>query len=387
MERYDAIVLGLGGMGSAALAHLAQRGIRVLGLEQFHPAHALGSSHGGSRLIRKAYHEDPAYVPLLLRAYELWSDLERRTGSALLLKTGGLMAGYEGCEVVEGAARSAREHHLTHQLLTAADIRRRFPMLRPADDECAVYEPDAGVLFPETCVLAHLHAAVAEGAEARFGTRVESWALDGDGVVVTTASGRISADRLVICAGPWSGEIMSAFGLPLQVERNVMHWFDPREHAERFEASTFPIYILQRRGVTPLYGCPLLPGQGVKVAFHYSEQFTTPAEIERQVAPSEVDTIRRALQSWIPDAAGTWRRSTVCMYTNTPDKHFVVGLHPQDPRIVFAGGFSGHGFKFCPVIGEILADLALQGRATHPISLFSPTRFSVRLPNPPPAAS
>ncbi|MDB4896055.1 MAG: dependent oxidoreductase [Firmicutes bacterium] len=372
---YDVVVLGLGGMGSAALAHLAARGVKVLGLEQFSPAHALGSSHGQSRIIRKAYFEDPAYVPLLLRAYELWEALERRTGRPLMLRTGGLMLGPEGSAVVEGSARSAREHGLAHEWLTAGDIRRRYPVMRPEPDEVAVFEADAGLLFPEACVLAHLEAAVADGAEARFGARVTGWeAIAGGGVRVRTDQGTVAAGRLVICAGAWLGAVAPELGLPLQVERNVMHWFEPAASSEAFAPDRFPIYLAERRGTPVFYGFPALPGEGVKVAFHHSGQITTPDAIDRQVSAEEVAAMRQTLAAWLPDAAGECLRSTACMYTNTPDEHFVIGLHPGDPNVVLAGGFSGHGFKFCSVVGEVLADLAMDGGTRHPVGLFRPGR-------------
>jgi sarcosine oxidase len=375
MEHYPAVVVGLGGMGSAALAQLALRGVRALGLEQYHPAHALGSSHGGSRIIRKAYFEDPAYVPLLLRAYDLWQELEARTGSRLLQRTGGLMAGYAGSEIVAGALRSAREHGLAHETLTAAEIRRRFPMLRPREDETAVYEPDAGVLFPERCVLAHLQAAVAAGAEARFGVRVRGWrALDG-GAAIETDAGEIACERLILTAGPWLGELMPALGLPLQVERNVMHWFTPAPGAPDLGPGALPVYILERRGVHVFYGIPDLPEQGLKAAFHYSGRATSPDAVDRAGSAAEIAAMQAALRDWIPDA-GAWRASEVCLYTNSPDLHFVIGAHPRHANVLLAGGFSGHGFKFCSVVGEILAELATAGATRHDIRLFDPARLA-----------
>lgn len=375
-RRYDAIVLGLGGMGSAALLHLADRGRRVLGLEQFGPAHARGSSHGESRIIRKAYFEDPAYVPLILRSYELWADLERRTGRSLFLRTGGLMAGHAGCAVVEGSARSAREHNLPHEWLSAADLRRRFPVARPRDDEVGLLEPDAGILFPEECVLAHVQAAVAAGAEARFGTRVAGWSVAPDGAVeVTTDRGVETADTLVICAGPWLGAVAADLGLPLRVERQVMYWFRPAADPAAFRSDRFPIFILERRGELPSYGFPALRGGDLKIGFHHGGATVTPETVDRVVAPAEIAAMRQSLAGWLPDAAGECTRAVVCLYTNTPDENFVIGLHPDRPSVVLAGGFSGHGFKFCPTVGEILADLATTGATKHPIGLFAPTRL------------
>jgi sarcosine oxidase len=374
-ERYDAIVLGLGGMGSSALAWLARRGRRVLGLEQFQPAHASGSSHGGSRIIRKAYYEHPAYVPLVLRAYDLWQELEQSAGTQLLLPTGGLMSGPPGCEIVDGALQSARQYGLAYELLDCQGIQRQFPAFRPLKDEVGVYEPDAGVLFPERCVLSNLQSAVSNGAEARFGVHVEAWAAGPNSVSVHGAGIDVEAQSLVLTAGSWTSAIAADLGLPLKVERNVMHWFDPQPGPGRVKASGLPIWVLDRLNRRTLYGFPWIPDQGVKAAFHYSNQYTTPDEIERTVAAEEVEEIRSALREWLPEAAGASRDSVVCMYTNSPDRHFLVGLHPKHPNVAIAAGFSGHGFKFCPVVGEILSELVLDGRTRHDIQLFSLSRF------------
>jgi sarcosine oxidase len=374
---YDVIVIGLGGMGSAVLAHLADRGCRVLGLEQFHPAHARGSSHGDSRIIRQAYYEDPAYVPLLLRAYELWADLAHRTGNSLFLQTGGLMLGYAGSDLVEGSTRSAREHGLPHEVMSPPEIRRRFPAMRPHDDEIALYEPNAGILFPEQCILSHLQMAVTAGAEARFGVQVLGWSTTSEGgVQVQTSQGEVSAERLVICAGAWFNALAPELGLPLKVERNVMHWFKPAANTSDFGPGSLPIYLLQRRGTPFMYGFPSLPGQGIKAAFHHSERYTTVAEIDRRVDPAEAEQVRQALAGLLPDAAGPIQKSVVCMYTNTPDENFVIGPHPEHPQVVVAGGFSGHGFKFCSVVGELIADLTTEGTSRLPMELFTPLRFT-----------
>jgi sarcosine oxidase len=376
-ERFDVIILGLGGMGSAGLAHLAVRGKRVLGLDQFHPAHALGSSHGDSRVIRQAYFEDPAYVPLLLRAYQLWSDLEKQTGRALYRRTGGLMAGHEGSEVVVGSTRSAKEHGLAHEVMTAADIHRRFPAMTPQVGEIGLYEYEAGIIYPEEAILAHLQVAVAAGAQTRFGVKVTGWrATPGGGVQVETSHGLLEADRIVITAGAWLEKAAPELGLPLKIERNIMHWFTPKANASHFTPDRFPVWILQRHGTPVFYGFPQLPGQGVKTAFHHSEAYTSVDKLDRTVKPSEVAAMQQTLAAWLPDAAGEHERAAVCMYTNTPDEHFVVGLHPAHPQVVVAGGFSGHGYKFCTVMGEVLADLATTGATVHPIGLFAPNRFS-----------
>jgi sarcosine oxidase len=382
-ERYDAIVLGLGGMGSAAAFQLARRGRRVLGIEQFAPAHDRGSSHGESRIIRQAYFESPVYVPLVLRAYELWHELAAESGRELLQTTGGLMIGAESSEVVQGSLESARRYGLPHRLLDTTEIRREFPVFN-VTDEAALYEEAAGALFPEECILAHLDRAAALGAELRFETPVSRWRVTDGGVAVDAGGETHSAERLVITAGAWNGRVLGELGLPLEVERNVLHWFEPHEPAQRpaFAAERFPIFIWDRsersRGSFPLFGLPRLHGEGVKVGFHHSDRMVEPDRLPREVSDAEVAEVRARLREQIPLLDGELLRSVVCMYTNTPDEHFVIGLHPRLPQVAIAGGFSGHGFKFASVVGEILADLAIDGATHHPIAPFAPGRFTAR---------
>jgi sarcosine oxidase len=374
---FDAIVVGLGGMGSAAAAHLAARGLRVLGLERFGPAHALGSSHGGSRIIRQSYFEDPAYVPLLQRAYELWEQVERDTGADLLTVTGGLYLGRPHSRTVAGALESARQHDLPHELLDAAEVRRRFPTLQPVDGEVALYEAIAGYVRPEASVSAHLELAARAGAELRFEEPVTSWEAN-DGVRVTTATGSYEAERLVICPGAWAPRLLDDLGVPFTVERQVMYWFQPAGGAARYERH--PIWIHHADDDLQLYGFPALDGPdgGVKTAFFRRGSVTTPEAIDRVVHPDEIAFMAERLDAFAPGMPGTFLRGAACMYTTTPDEHFVVAVHPAHENVTVACGFSGHGFKFVPVIGEILADLATTGSTAHAIDLFDPRRRALK---------
>ncbi|GDY29679.1 N-methyl-L-tryptophan oxidase [Gandjariella thermophila] len=377
MPPYDVIVIGLGGMGSAAAYRLARRGRRVLGLERFTPVHTHGSSHGGSRITRQAYFEDPAYVPLLLRAHELWLEVERDSGRHILRLTGGLMIGSPGSRTVAGSVASARQWDLPHDLLDAGEIRRRFPTMRPAPGEVALYEPNAGLVVPEESVAAHLDLAARAGADLRFGQRVRSWSAlgDGSGVRVETAEAVHTAERLVVCPGAWAPEMLADIGVPFTVERQVQYWFAPRGGVEPFRADHHPIYVWERGG-RQCYGFPALgrPEDGVKVAFFRGGRTCTPDTIDRTVHPEEVAAIAEFAGAAIPDLPGTFLRAATCMYTNTPDEHFVIGIHPEHHQVTVACGFSGHGFKFVPVVGEILADLALDGGTRHPVALFDPKR-------------
>lgn len=372
---YDVIVLGLGAMGSAAAYHLARRAQRVLGLERFTPVHDRGSSHGKSRIIREAYFEDPAYVPLVQRAYELWDILQGETDTRLLIITGGLMIGPPDGELVTGTLASARQHHLRHEVLSAPELRQRFPAFQPDDRTVAVLEPRAGVLFPEECVRAHLDGAARAGAVLRFEEPAMRWAVDRDAVRVTTPDAAYTAGHLIITAGPWAPEVLPEAGLPLVVERNVMYWFQP-ERAEWFAPDRFPVYVYEYARGQFFYGFPMLPGEGVKVAHHHSGELCTPQTVRREVSGAEVAQMRALLARHLPTANGALVRAATCMYTNTPDGHFIIDRHPAWPLVTIACGFSGHGFKFASVVGEILADLALDGRTRHAIDLFRAGRFA-----------
>ncbi len=376
---HDVIVVGLGGMGSAAAYHLARRGQRVLGLERFTPAHDRGSSHGRSRVIRQAYFEDPAYVPLVLRSYELWREAERASGADLLLITGALMIGAPESEVVAGSLRSAREWDLDHDLLDATDLRRRFPTFAPTADTVALYEAEAGVVRPESAVATHLHLATGAGAELRFEEPVVAWEADGsgEGVAVTTARGVERADRLVVCPGAWAPDLLSDLGVPFAVERQVQFWFEPVGGVDPFLPGRHPVWVWDGGGDGQPYGLPAVDGPtgGVKTAWFRRGRPCTADTLDRDVAAAEVNEIAETLRGRIPSLAGRFLRAVACLYTNTPDQHFVVAPHPRHPQVVVACGFSGHGFKFAPVIGEIVADLAADGTTAHPIGLFDPRRF------------
>ena len=374
---YDAIVAGLGGMGSATAYQLAGRGKRVLGLERFHPAHDRGSSHGRSHIIRQAYFEDPAYVPLLLRAYELWERLERETGEELMTLTGGLMIGRRGNELVSGSVRSAEEHGLPYELLDADEIKDRFPPLSPDPGTVALYEEKAGFVRPEETVRAHLDRAGSLGADLRFEEPVVSWEASESGVRVETPEGSYEAERLVITPGAWAPQVLGDLGLPLEVERQVMYWFEPKNGREPFLPDRFPIFIWEPDDGNWFYGFPVQDDErGVKAAFFRAGGVpTTPETIDREVHDEEIDFIRAYLAEYVPDLAGRCLDARACMYTNTPDLHFVISSHPEMEQVAVACGFSGHGYKFCSVVGEILADLATEGYTRHPIDLFSPARL------------
>ncbi|MFE6285498.1 N-methyl-L-tryptophan oxidase [Streptomyces sp. NPDC057877] len=376
---HDVIVIGLGGMGSAAAHHLSARGARVLGLEKFGPVHDRGSSHGGSRITRQSYFEDPAYVPLLLRAYELYGELERATGREIAVLSGGVMVGRPDSRTVSGSLRSATEWDLPHEMLDAREIRRRFPTLTPDDGEVALYERKAGLLRPENTVAAHLQLATGQGADLHFEEPVTRWEPYRDGVRVHTAENTYTAGQLVICPGAWAPRLLGDLGVPCTIERQVMYWFQPRHGVERFRPDRHPVYIWEDPAGVQVYGFPAIDGpvQGAKVAFFRKGSVTTPETIDRTVHEDEVRVMAEHLSGCLPELPGTFLKAATCMYSTTPDEHFVIARHPAHPdSVTVACGFSGHGFKFVPVVGEILADLALTGATAHPIDLFAPTRLT-----------
>lgn len=374
MKRYDAAVIGLGGMGSAAAAHLARRGARVIGFDRHPLMHELGASAGRTRIIRKAYFEDLAYVPLLQRAYELWRELEHTTAQPLLDLCGMLVVGSGEANVARGVLRASEEYAIPVEIMNAAEVRRSYPQLRPLDTEIGVFEPEAGIVFPERAIEAHINVALAHGAVLEGNTRVTGW-RDDAGSLVIQVDGRdtYEVDRVIVCAGPWIPSAFAALGLPIRVQRNVQYWFEPL--TSEFERGRFPAFFLDRDGLAaPLYGFPDL-GEGIKVAFHALGDITTADTLNREVSDAEVAAVKRTLRDWMPDAAGDLISVKACMYAMTPDQHFLIGADPHDRRVIVAGGFSGHGFKFVPVIGEILAQLALDGVTTLDIGFLSPTRF------------
>jgi sarcosine oxidase len=356
-------------MGSAAAFELSRRGVDVIGFDRFTPPHAFGSSHGETRIIREAYFEDPIYVPMVQRAFELWRELEVLSGTALLEQTGGLMIGTPDSALVEGARHSAQVHGLQHSMLSAGDIRTRFPMLNPDSDMVGVWEPRAGVLCPEACVAAQLEQARRCGAVLRFDEPVTRWQATDDKVSVFTEFGNYRARQLILSAGAWIASLLPAMRLPFRIERQVLHWFEPVGDADSFTSKRCPIHLWQFDGDRFFYGLPGT-GAGVKVAFHHGGETTTVDELRRDVSMAEVDEVRNAVRRFVPAAGGRILASVVCLYTNTPDERFWIDRHPELPNVLVASPCSGHGFKFAPVIGEILADLVRQRQPRFDLSVF-----------------
>jgi sarcosine oxidase len=370
-DTFDAIVVGLGAMGAATAHHLARRGRRVLGLEQFSRGHARGSSHGESRIIREIYFEHPLYVPIVRRAYELWRELERESGERLLTITGGLMIGPQDGTLVRGVLRSAEAHDIPHEVLSAGEVTSRFPAFQLRDDEVAVVDERAGYLDADACVRAQLDVASRLGAELHFDERVIRWQSDGNSVLVDTNRGRYSARQLVVAAGPWATTLLPDARLPLVVERQVLVWLEPSTHPEWYDAARCPIYLWEYARGHLGYGFPRL-ARGVKAAvFHDGDIVGDADAISRTVAPEEIQRVRDALLHVLPGvASGALRDAKVCPFTNTPDTHFLIDVHPAFPNVLISSPCSGHGFKFASAIGELQSDLLIDGRSRFDLSPF-----------------
>jgi sarcosine oxidase len=374
-DRYDAVVLGLGGMGSACAFRLARRGWRVLGVEQFDILHPYGSSHGLNRIIRLAYSEHPSYVPLLRRAYELWHELENLEGRQLLFTTGSLEGGVAGGQVFAGAQRAAELHDLPHEVMTGEDVNDRWPAYRLPVDHRLVYQPDGGFLASEECILAHVHQASAAGAELHWRERVLEWEPLSDGVRVRTDRGSYQAGRLVVCAGPWVGKLLPELA-PLAVpERQVLAWLRPTR-PELFDLGAFPVFNVQvEEG--HYYGFPRWGIPGFKFGrYHHLEERADPDAMDREPNEKDERILREFARRYFPGGEGPTVALKACLFTNTPDEHFILDVHPRFPQVAIVSACSGHGYKFCSVVGEIAADLVQRGQTSHDIQLFKLSRFA-----------
>lgn len=373
MKHFDAIVIGIGAMGSAALYHLAKRGWKALGIEQFEVPHEMGSSHGLTRIIRLAYYEDPSYVPLLRRAYELWDQLERESGQRLFHQTGSIDMGPEDSDVFAGSLRSCLEHDLEYEVLNSRQLSERFPGYQLPGETMAVYQPQGGLLVPEGCISAYARLAQRHGACLRSGERVTGWEVLNDGrLSVRTERGQYSADKLVICGGAWAYKLVPELTGKAVPERQVLIWLRAKQ-PELFRPERFPVWnALVDEGryygfpeFNPAGGTP-----GMKFGrWHHREEICDPDAVDRNTHPEDEALLRQFAERYFPAGAGETLRMSACMFTNTVDEHWVLDRLPGAPQVSVAAGFSGHGFKMASVIGEIMADLAGNGSTRHDISL------------------
>ena len=374
MPDFDIGVIGLGAMGSASTAALARNGARVVAFDQLDPPHTMGSTHGHTRIIREAYYEHPLYVPLVRRAYELWADLEREAGETLLVQTGGVMAGPEQGALFAGALESARTHSIDHEILSSRELRERYPAFAPHPGWVALVERRAGFLKPERCVSAMLARAKRDGAELRTGERVTGWSRDGAAMRIRTDKSTVTVERVVVAAGAWLPSLLDSLGarIPLEIERQLSHWFKPRDDRGHFAPSDCPIALWDMPGGDVFATFPN-DGHGIKCGMHHAGAATTPDAVNRTVSAAENEAARALLEQVMPGAGGEVIESRVCLYTNTPDHHFVIDW--ADDRVLVVSPCSGHGFKFAISIGEIVGQLAMGQRSWLDLSPFSLKRF------------
>jgi sarcosine oxidase len=372
----DVIVLGLGAMGAATLQHLSSRGYSAIGIDRYQPGHRYGSSHGKTRIIREAYFEAPEYVPLVRRAYQLWREMDNDTGQKLLNIFGLLTVGGDDSELVNGVLKSSEMYGIACETLTRDEIMKRFPGAAPAADMRGVFEPTGGVLDPELCIRAHLEQARARGATIRDGERVVSWTSSDSGVEVKTDQDTYRAGSLVIAAGPWTSELLPELKLPLECWRVFYAHYDSVKR-DLFTPDAFPISLWDTPGGS-YYTIPYLPGQGMKVGRHDVGEVVNPDTMKRTVDVAELRYQTETVDRYMPGSTGRVLEAETCIYTVTPDHHFIIDRHPEHSNVSYACGFSGHGYKFASVVGEIMADLTEHGRTEHPIGFLSADRFAVR---------
>jgi sarcosine oxidase len=373
-NRYDVIVLGIGGMGSAIAYHLARRGMKVLGLERYDIPHSHGSSHGVTRIIRLAYCEHPSYVSLLRRAYELWRELQALFGHQLLYITGSVDAGTPGGQVFEGSLRSCELHGLAHAVLTSVELSRRFPGYHLPSEIMAVLQPDGGFLVPELCIVAHVKLAQSCGAVIRAREEVTRWEASRAGVKVWTDWASYEAKKLVISAGPWLAKLVDSAARIVNTERQALAWFQPLR-LDLFLPERFPVFNLELDGAR-YYGLPVFGVPGFKVGkYHHLHQPIDPDDPRRDVFPEDEHLLRDFASRYFPDGAGPTMALRACIFTNTPDEHFILDHHPEFPEVLIASPCSGHGFKFSSVVGEIMADLVQKAETRHDISMHRLARF------------
>jgi monomeric sarcosine oxidase len=388
MAAYDVIVLGCGAVGGAALAELARRGMRVLGLDRYGPPHDRGSSHGRTRMIRQAYFEHPDYVPLVLRAYRRWAELEEAVGKQLYRETGLLEIGPpEGC-VVPGVKAAARQHALEIEEFSAAEVAERFPGFRVPEGMAGVFERHAGFLHVEQCVAAHLTEAVRHGAEFHADETARAWRVEGAGdkrtndratVVVETDRGRYEAARLIVTAGAWATSLLTELRVPLVVRRKPQYWF--AAHDERYAIEHGAPSFLYETDEGTFYGFPVAGPEGLKCAEHSGgATVNDPAGLSRAIDPTDLARVERFVAACLPGVTTRLNDHAPCMYTLSPDENFIVDRHPRHPQVCFTAGLSGHGFKFAPVLGEAMADLAMEARTELPIEFLGLQRFAEQAP-------
>jgi sarcosine oxidase len=383
---FETIVIGLGAMGSAAIYQLSKKGNKVLGIDQFAPPHAIGSSHGDSRITRQAIGEGHEYVPLSLRSYEIWKELERKTGKQLLTITGGLIIGKDSYNPLDGNSRflqatinTAQKFNISHAVFPAAELKKRFPKFQIEDDYLGYYEEKAGFLRPELCVEAQIELAGRQGAQIHLNEKVRHLVQSTDGSIeVKTDKGAYKANKIIVSAGPWAAQFFPMDAEMFRVYRQVSYWFDIPDDITPYLPAHFPVFIFAGTGKHDIYGFPAIDGRrgGLKVAFVEYSINTTPENAAREISKQEIERAYYEIAvKHLPGLSMKCLRAAACLYTVTPDSKFVIDTHPKYPQIIIASPCSGHGFKHSAAIGEALAELIVEGQSHFDLSAFRIDRF------------
>lgn len=381
-KHYDVIVIGVGSMGAATCFYLARQGLRVLGIEQFDIPHELGSHAGQSRIIRKAYFEHPDYVPLLQRAYENWHELEALTSQQVFHKTGLLYLGQPDSDLMKGVRESASKFKLQIETLAEEQMASAYPQFRVPEGYEVLLEPDAGFVTPEKAILLYVEQALKQGAAIHTKEKITGWQQTGAGIAVQTDRGEYTTDKLVLTAGAWAGKLLPDLAAKFKVTRQVVAWVNPQNRVS-FELGNFPCWVIADASQPSIYyGFPILPAGtfggpiGLKIGHHAQGIATDPDAVNRKTDAAEEDNLIQALHRFIPEAYASTFALKTCLYTNTPDENFILDVLPgTDHKVMVAAGFSGHGFKFASVVGEIMADLAMTGKTELPIGFLGVGRF------------
>ena len=375
MEKYDVIVIGLGAMGGAAAYHCAKRGQKVLGLDVNPQFHSYGSSHGLTRALRETYFESPDYVPLTQRSFELWQELEQLSGVPLLTTSGAIYVAPIDHPLLRGVRSAAKQHSLSLDNLSQDEMNKRFPGFALPKDWEGVFEGRGSVLMAESCLRAHTDLAQKHGAELRFGCGVKSWEQTASGsIIVESDADRCEAKAVILTVGPWAVNVLSDLNLPLAGRRIPVVHFEPKK-ADLYDVKDMSVYFWATpQGV--FAGFPNFKGEGIKIMRHDVGEICTPETVRREITSYDINELENFADTYMPNANGGVRKSLVCLYTMTPDNHFVIDRHPEFKNLIYATGFSGHGFKFAPVVGEILADLTLTKKTRHRIGFLRAGRFA-----------
>jgi sarcosine oxidase len=378
VETYDLAVIGVGGMGSAITAHAAKRKLRVLGLEQFSIPNTRGSSHGATRILRIGLHEGPTYVPLVLRAVELWKDLGREFGTPLLHQCGGIDVALPTSPIFTGSKGACEKFDIAHEILDAAETTRRFPAVRPSKDMVTVFQPGSGFVLPELAITAHVNSSLGNGAEIHGHERVLDWEPRAGKHLIRTDRGTYEANQIVFSAGAWMGKLMAKERVPVVPERCVLGWFAPKANLEQFQADRLPIWIIDSPEADHFYGFPIhgVPGFKLGRLRVVPSPAVDPDAIRREPDHADEADMRNFIREIFPDADGPVLSMETCFFENSPDRTPIIDRLPGVDGAWIVGGFSGHGFKFSSAVGEVVADLVTTGSSRFDLSPFRFSRFA-----------